>query len=85
MIFLLNRNLIHIFSVITCHLFPDHLTRDCSMPKGVSIMQIPRLLDKFLSILELQFKHFFFSIIFSFFRFALCLCVDRSLFPLWHL
>ena len=56
MIFLLHRNLIHIFSVITCCLFPDHLTRDCSMPKGVSIIQIPSLLEKFLSILELHFS-----------------------------
>ena len=59
MILLFNKNLICILSVITCCLFPDHSTRDCSMPKGVSIIQNPSLLDKFLSILELHFSRAF--------------------------
>ena len=64
--FAIEYKLVHLISDIICRLFPDHLTRDCSMPKGVSIIQIPSLLEKFLSILELHFSERLLFFIFNY-------------------
>lgn len=48
-------------------LLSDHLTKDWSMPKLVTITQIPNLLDEFLSILFLLLYNYFFYIFILFY------------------